>query len=60
MPPSANVAYTSVSSSGVNPTEPSVIAHACRKYGPFTRSVIPRLCAIACTFLTPTFAMSCA
>ena len=26
-PPEANVAYTSVISSGVNPTEPSVIAH---------------------------------
>ena len=58
MPPEAKVAYASVNSSGVNPTEPSVIAHACLKYGPPALSVIPRWFAIAWTFLTPTTEMS--
>ena len=42
----------------MNPTEPSVIAQACRKYGPPIFSVIPRLRAMYCTFLTPILAMS--
>jgi hypothetical protein len=40
----------------VNPTEPSVIAHTALKSFPLL--VIPRWCATACTFRTPTFAIS--
>ena len=56
MPPEAKVAYASAISSGVNPTEPSVIAHTVLKKRPLL--VIPRRCAIALTFRTPTFAIS--
>ena len=42
----------------MNPTEPSVIAHAGSKYRLPRGVVIPSLAAVYMTFRTPTFAIS--